>query len=177
MLEVEASGQVGPDAVNRLFQVIYDELHDIASSLIRRERPDHTLRPTALVHEVYLRLVDESQLSWGSRAHFFGIAARAMREILVSHARRKAALKRGGGWRRVTFDGLLGDRDPFFEILAVDEALSRLSALDERTGRVAELRLMAGLTMDEVAHILGVSRRTADGDWAMARKWLSRELA
>ncbi len=150
----------------------------MAGDLMRRERPDHTLRPTALVHEAYLRLVDASPASpWENRAHFFGIAARAMRQILVDHARERSALKRGGGLQRITLDEPLAAADALdLDILAVHDALDKLAVLDERMARGVELRVFAGLTMTEVAEVLGVSKRTADGDWSVARKWLAKEL-
>ena len=143
---------------------------------MRRERVDHTLQPTALVHEVYIKLVDQPLADWEDRAHFIGIATRAMRQILVDHARGRAAAKRGGGWHRVTLDeSILGGRSEF-EMLAIDEALTNLTQLDERAARVAELRMIGGLSVKETAHVLGVSPRTVDNDWAMARMWLSRAL-
>jgi RNA polymerase sigma-70 factor (ECF subfamily) len=178
LLEMGNASCADPRVVDRVFELVYDELHGIAASLLRRERPDHTLRPTALIHEAYLKLVDESQLAWESRMHFFGIAVRAMRQILVAHARRKGRVKRGGRWQRVTLDDQLGPEGPsFFEILALDEALDKLAELDGRMAQVAELRLFAGLTMKEVAAVVGISKRTADGEWSVAKKWLRRELA
>lgn len=178
LLEMGSASSADPRLVDHVFELVYEELHGIAASLLRRERPEHTLRPTALIHEAYLRLVDESQLAWENRMHFFGIAVRAMRQILVTHARERNRVKRGGQWRQVTLDEQLGAKGPsFFEILALDEALDRLAELDERTARVAELRLFTGLTMKEVAAVLGISKRTADGEWAVAKKWLRRELA
>lgn len=178
LLEMGEASSADPRLVDHVFELVYGELHGIAVSLLRKERPGHTLRPTALVHEAYLRLVDESQLGWENRRHFFGIAVRAMRQILVTHARRKGRAKRGGQWRQITLDERLGPEGPsFFEVLALDEALNKLAELDERTAQIAELRLFAGLTMKEVAAILGVSKRTADGEWSVAKKWLRRELA
>lgn len=158
---------------------MYEELRTLATNLMRNERPDHTLRPTALVHEAYLRLLPEAGSSrWESRAHFFGVAARAMRQILVDHARQRGAVKRGGGLQRVTLDeALVPDAPADMEIVALHDALERLSALDERMGRVVELRTFAGLTMAEIAHVLSVSKRTVDADWSFARKWLSQQLA
>jgi RNA polymerase sigma factor (TIGR02999 family) len=165
-------------AADRVFELTYEELHRLASDLMRRERTDHTLRPTALVHEAYMRLVDASVIEWQSRAHFFGIAARAMRQILVHHARRRAAAKREGGWDRVTLDPVL-DLGAITDIklLRLDEALTRLGEMDERMYRVVELRVFAGMKVKEIAHVLGVSPRTVDNDWGVAKMWLSRELA
>ena len=143
---------------------------------MRRERPGHTLQPTALVAEAFLRLVDETQVQWQDRAHFLGIAARVMRQILVDHARRRAAVKRGHELRRVTFDENLGHgSNQSFELLALHEALDRLAALDPRGARVVELRVFGGLTIDEIARLLDVSKRTVDNDWVVARMWLARE--
>ncbi len=164
--------------VERLYEVVYNELHDIATALMRRERAEHTLQPTALVHEAYLRLVDQTQGDWQSRAHFFGIAARAMRQILVDHARKHAADKRGGGWRRVTMHDDIAEAEQLsLEILALHEALEQLSRDDERMAQVVELRVFAGLHAREVAHVLGVSKRTVDEDWRVARMVLGRALA
>lgn len=161
----------------RLFEAVHGELRVIAARLFRNERANHTLQPTALVHEAYLRLVDATGIRPESRAHFFGIAARAMRQILVDHARRRAAAKRGGGAERVTLTAEeFGAEDREFELLELEEALERFAELDPRAAHAAELRLFGGLTGAETATLLGVSRRTAEGDWAMARMWLSREL-
>jgi RNA polymerase sigma-70 factor (ECF subfamily) len=170
---------------DRLFHEVYRELRRIAGGMMSRERPDHTLQPTALVHEAYLKLVDQTVPDWQNRAHFFGIAARAMRQILVDHARRHQAEKRGGAWRRVTLDENLPGTGAFtggaggaeVEILSLHEALEKLARRDERMARVVELRVFAGLLAREVALVLGVSKRTADEDWKLARMWLARELA
>jgi RNA polymerase sigma factor (TIGR02999 family) len=144
---------------------------------MRGERPDHTLQPTALVHEAYCRLIDDSRVGWQDRAHFIGIAARAMRQVLVDHARRRAAAKRGGSWQRLTFNEKLGIAAVSeTELLDLDGALRRLADLDERTARVVELRVFGGLTAEETGHVLGVSRSTVQRDWDMARMWLAREL-
>ena len=168
----------GRQDVDRLFEVIYDELHELATAMVSRERTGHTLRPTDLVHEVYLRLIGSTPLPTHDRTHFLGIAGRAMRQVLVAYARRHAAAKRGGKWRRVDMDlhegGLTAS--PFVDVLLLNEALEKLGVLDERMARIAELHLFAGLRMKDVAEIVGVSKRTADGDWGVARKWLSREL-
>jgi RNA polymerase sigma factor (TIGR02999 family) len=167
-----------PQSAEHLFRLVHRELHELASSLMRRERPAHTLQPTALVNEAYLRLAGAARLNWESRAHFFGIAARAMRQILVDHARERAAVKRGGHWQRVTLDehidAFAGSDVDLFEL---DHALSRLASLDERTARVVELRFFAGLTEEEIAHVLGISRRTVQREWWTAKMWLRRELA
>jgi RNA polymerase sigma factor (TIGR02999 family) len=173
------SGEIDPRAAaDHLFELVYGELHRLASYLMRRERTDHTLQPTALVHEAYLRLVDASSIEWQSRAHFFGIAARAMRQVLVEHARRRAAAKREGGWERVTVDQALDLRaSSDIKILRLEEVLTQLGEMDQRMARVVELRVFAGMRIKEVAHVVGVSPRTVDNDWSVARMWLTRELA
>src|SRR5262245_49109090 len=175
---IAASGEPGASAREELFVLLYDELHACASRLMRRERPDHTLRPTALVHEAYLRLVDQARVDGSDRALFGRIAARAMREILVDHARRRNALKRGGRATRITLDtDAAAAPDVTLDVLAVHEALEGLKALDVRAAGVVEMRIFAGMTLDEIAAVLGVSRRTVDGDWAFARRWLAREMS
>lgn len=159
----------------RLFDAVYQELRQLARAVLQRR--DGTLTPTALVHEAYLRLASGAEIAWENRAHFLGIAARAMRQVLVDHARARSAAKRGGGLRRVTLDSKLGiEGGTEVELLDLNRALDRLAAKDSRMSQVVELRIFGGLTMKEVAHVLGVSKRTVDGDWAMARLWLAREL-
>jgi RNA polymerase sigma factor (TIGR02999 family) len=167
----------GPDRIRELMEAVYPELKRVASGLMRRERAAHTLQPTALVNEAYLRLVDPSRLDWQSRAHFFGAAANAMRRILVEHARARAAEKRGGDRTLVTFDEGLGHgATPDVSLLDLNDALTRFADLDPRAAQIVELRVFGGLTVPEVAEVLNVSKRTVDNDWAMARMWLSREL-
>lgn len=162
---------------DRLLALIYDELREIAARLMGRERAGHTLQPTALVHEVYLKLVDQQMPRWNDRAHFLCLAARAMRQILIDHARQRAAAKRGQGWDRVTLhENVALAAGNEFAILELNEAIEKLAALDERAARVAEMRLFGGMTVREVGHVLDVSQRTVDDDWAMARAWLSREI-
>jgi RNA polymerase sigma factor (TIGR02999 family) len=172
------SGEVDSHkAFDRAFEIVYDELRQIASHLMQLERPDHTLQPTALVHEAYLRLVDQSRVEWNDRAHFLALAARAMRYILVEHARRMAAAKRGGGWQRVTLSGRLGlGEKPCFEVLELDEILSKFTDMDERMARVVEYRVFGGMTAKDVAHVLGVTRQTVHNDWRVAKVMLAREL-
>jgi RNA polymerase sigma factor (TIGR02999 family) len=161
----------------QLLAVIYDELHRLAAGQMNRERVDHTLQPTALVHEAFLRLVDIDDVTWEGRAHFYGVAARAMRQILVDHARRVGAEKRGGNRQRVTFDDDLVPEAPAgFDLLDLHEAIGRLDRQDPALGRMIDLRFFSGLTLDETAQVLGVSRRKVAKDWAFARLWLSREL-
>lgn len=166
-----------PEQAEELLGLVYDELRQLAGRQLRGERAGHTLQPTALVHEAYLRLVDTDGVSWESRAHFFGTAARAMRQILVDYARRRNADKRGGGWERVTLDtGLQEDAGFAPEILDLHGALEELARHDADLARLVELRFFAGLTLDETADVLGVSRRKAAKDWSVARLWLQREL-
>ena len=165
------------DALDELLPLIYAELRRLASSYLRRERRDHTLQATALVHEAFLKLVDQRAVRWQNRAHFFGIAAQAMRRILVDHARARAAGKRGDGARPVALDDamLLTDA-PDVDVLALDEALTRLAVLDPQQSRVVELRFFGGLTMDETAEVLHISPATVGRDWTLAKAWLYAEL-
>ena len=165
-------------ANERAFQLVYDELRMLARQKLREERSDHTLTPTALVHEAYLKLVDQTRASWNDRQHFLRVAAQAMRRILVSHARRAKALKRGGDAPHVSIDEELipGHTDPNQLLIDLDEALDELAALDERKSRVVELRYFAGLTADEVGRVLDISRATVYRDWKAARAWLYRRL-
>ncbi len=163
---------------DRLLELLYAELQATARGLMSRERIEHTLQPTALVHEAWLKLINQEQVQWQDRAHFLGIAARCMRQVLVDHARSHGAAERGGDFRQVTLDeGLLSGVSQDLELLALDECLNQLAGLDPRAAQVAEMRIFGGLTVAEIAHNLAVSKRTVDGDWAMARLWLSRELA
>lgn len=160
-----------------LLGLIYDDLKRLASGQMRQERANHTLQPTALVHEAYMRLVDSDQVSWEDRTHFYAVAARAMRRILIDHARRAGAVKRGGGWRRVTFEDDIGPNlGAEFDLFDLHEALEKLGELDPRLSRMIELRFFGGLTLDEAAVVLGVSRRKVAKDWAFARLWLAAEL-
>ena len=165
------------DSLERLLVVVYAELRRIARNQMRREREGHTLQPTALVHEAFLRLVDQSAAGWENRAHFFSIAAQVMRRILVDHARRRHAGKRG---IPITLDEALLSPGaapvPHEEILAVDQALNRLALLNARQASVVELRYFGGLSVDETAEILGVAERTVKLDWAMAKGWMKSQL-
>ena len=168
-----------PAVAERLLPLVYDELHAIASSLLRRERPGHTLQPTAVVHEAYLRICGERGPAWQGRGHFLAIAARAMRQVLVDHARGRGAGKRGADLRRVTLDESLtsvGHEAPEVDVLDLHEALGRLNALHPRQAEIVELRFFGGLTVAEAAEHLGVAERTVEKDWTMARAWLFREL-
>ena len=166
-------------ALDRLLPVIYDQLHRIAERELRRERPDHTLSPTALVHEAYLKLVQLDRISWQGRDHFFGACAQVMRRILISYARMKRAEKRGGVFAEaVTLENaVVAATERPDELMALDEALSRLALLSERQARVVECRFFGGLDVEQTAHVLSISPATVKRDWAMARAWLNRELA
>jgi len=172
-----AGGALAAGTTARLVELLYDELRGLASSLMRRERADHTLQPTAVVHEAFVRLVGQSAVDWQDRAHFFGIAARTMRQVLIDHARKHGAERRGGGRQRVTLDDSAPIAGPEgCDVVELHETLERFAALDERAARVAELKVFGGLTNDEIAQVLDVSPRTVVGDWTMARMWLGREL-
>jgi RNA polymerase sigma factor (TIGR02999 family) len=166
-----------PSALDRLMPIVYGEMKRLAAAYLRHERAGHTLQPTALAHEAYLRLLTQKDVPWQNRAHFLGIAAQAMRRILVDHARRRNALRRGGGQTVVSLDESLaaGVQQVGFEDL--DRALLDLARLSERQARVVELRYFGGLTIEETAEVLAVSPITVKRDWAMARAWLYRELS
>ena len=165
------------EALDQLLPAIYAELKRLAGSYLRRERPDHTLQATALVHEAFLKLVDQRDVRWQNRAHFFGIAAQIMRRILVDHARAHTASKRGSGERPLSLeDGLAIVPAPDVDVLALDEALTRLAAIDPQQSRVVELRFFGGLTMDETAEVLGISAATIGREWTLAKAWLYAEL-
>ncbi len=168
------------NAPEQLLPLVYDELRRLARSYLQRERADHTLQATDLVHEAYEHLADRSRVDWRGRAHFFAAAAQAMRRVLVDHARDRGALKRGGGQQRVTLEGLAGspggsDLD-LVELVALDWALTQLAALDAREAQVVELRYFGGLTTMEIARFLSVSERTVEYDWIHARAWLQKEI-
>lgn len=165
------------EALNKLTPLVYDELHKLASRYLRRERSNHTLQTTALVHEAYLKLVDQRDANWQNRAQFFAVAAQLMRRILVDYARRHDASKRGGNHYKVTLDEALvssGEKDA--ELLALDEALNRLADIDPQQSRVVELRIFAGLSLEETAHALDISPRTVRREWSMAKAWLRKEI-
>jgi RNA polymerase sigma factor (TIGR02999 family) len=166
-------------ALDRLVPLVYDELRRVARGHLRRESPGHTLQATALVHEVFLRLVDADRLTPMSRTHFFAISARLMRQILVDHARRKRADKRGGGATMISLDEAAPAAAPTsnVDVLALDEALDALSSFDARQCRVVELRFFAGLNIPETADALGISTATVEREWAMAKAWLHQRLS
>lgn len=163
-------------ASDALAPLIYEELHRVATALMRRERDGHTLQPTALVHDAYLRLAGQRGMAWQGRAHFFGVAAKAMRRILVDHARRRDAVKRDGGDRVTLDDALLADSARPLELMALDDALRQLGEHHARSAQVVELRFFGGLEIEEVAQVLGVGRATAVRDWTFARAFLQRAL-
>jgi RNA polymerase sigma-70 factor, ECF subfamily len=160
-----------------LMPLVYDELRALAASFMRLEPPDHTLQPTALVHEAYLRLIDQTGVDWQGRAHFFAIAARMIRRVLIDHSRQRKSARRGGDASRT----MLSDTAAItpgrnLDLLMLDDALHRLAELHPKQANVVEMRFFGGLTNDEVAHVLGVSRKTVVKHWSIARAWLSREL-
>ena len=164
-------------ALDSLLPLVYDELHRLAGSYMRQERPDHTLQTTALVHEAYLRLVGSQNARWENRVHFFAAAAQVMRHILIDYARGHTRGKRGGGQAEISLDeAAVLSSERAHELLAVDDALNSLTALDSRKGRVFELRYFGGLSVDEAAEALHVSPATIARDWRMAKAWLTREL-
>ena len=170
-------GEGRQDALDELLPRVYAELRQLASSYLRRERFGHTLQATALVHEAFLKLVDQRAVKWQNRAHFFGVAAQAMRRILVDHARARAAGKRGDGAERLSLDEVvLLTEAPHIDVLALDEALTRLAQLDPQQSRVVELRFFGGLTMEETAEVLQISPATVGREWTLARTWLYTEL-
>jgi len=165
-------------ARDELTPIIYDELRRLARGYLRRERINHTLQPTALVHEAFLRLIDQSKVNWQNRAHFFGVAARLMRQILINHAEARRAAKRGGEAERVS----LNDVDHFaveheIDLIALNEALTNLERIDPQQGQIVELRYFSGLTIEEIAEVISVSPATVKREWSTARAWLRRELS
>ena len=164
-------------ALDRLMPVVYDELHRLAKRCLRRESSGHTLQATALVNEAYLKLIQQSEVEWQNRAHFFAIAARLMRRILVDHARNHQASKRGGPARKLSLDEAIGVAEAQeVDLIALEDALTELARLDPEQGRLVELRFFGGLTIEEVAEVLGVSPATVKREWNMAKAWLYREI-
>jgi len=179
LLEAWSGGDAS--ALDRLVPLVVDDLRGMARAYLARERPGHTLEPTAVVNELYLKLVGKRSVQWADRAHFFATMAQAMRRILVDHARRRGAQKKGGGAVRVTFDKAYdvatpGSPDDGLDVVAVDGALARLAEMDSRQARIVELRYFAGLTLEETARVLEVSTMTVKREWRSARLWLLREL-
>lgn len=161
----------------RLMPLVYDQMRALAGSMINQEIPGHTLQPTALVNEAYLKLADQNRVNWKGKTHFFAIGAKVMRRILVDHARGRKRQKRGGGMRRITLgdDMKVSSRNDE-DVLAIEEALTKLAELDPRQVEIIEMRFFGGMTVEEVAEVLSVSKRTVESDWTMARAWLRREL-
>ncbi len=165
------------DALAELIPQIYDELRKLASRYLQGERVDHTLQTTALVHEAYFRLVDQKQIEWNSRNHFFGIAAQMMRRILVDHARKHHAFKRGSSWTRVSLDqaeGLFHEQPQ--QLIALDDLLTRLASLDPEASRIVDLRFFAGLSLEETAEVMGLSTAKVRREWSVAKAWFTREM-
>ena len=174
---LRAWGRGDVQARDNLFPLVYRELRRRAAAYLRRERQDHTLQPTALVHEAYLRLAGQDRVTWQSRAHFFGIAAQMMRRILVDHAREHQSAKRTGSALRVALDDRVGSAAPLdCEVLLLDEALRELAILDSRQGQIVEFRYFAGMSEQEVAEVLDISRSTVTREWHTARAWLYRRI-
>jgi RNA polymerase sigma factor (TIGR02999 family) len=166
------------DVLAELIPLVYDELRRLAAYHLRRERSNHTLQATALVHEAYLKLVDQRHVDWKNRSHFFGVAAHLMRRILLMHARRSHAAKRGASAARISLDeAVVFTREHSTELVMLDELLTRLAALDPQQARVVELRFFGGLSVEETAELIGISTATVKRDWAMAKAWLAREMA
>jgi RNA polymerase sigma factor (TIGR02999 family) len=174
---LQAWGGGDAAALDQLVPIVYEELRRQAERYLRRETPGHTLQTTALVHEAYLRLVNQREAHWQNRAQFFGVAAQLMRRILVDHARRQQATKRGGSAIQVPLDdGAVASAEPDVDLVALDDALTRLAGHDAQQARVVELRYFTGLGIGETAEALGISPATVKREWAMARAWLKREL-
>jgi RNA polymerase sigma-70 factor, ECF subfamily len=168
----------GDSTHSRLATLVYDELHRMAENYMRQERPDHSLQATVLVDDAYLHLVNGSDRTWQNRSHFFAVAAQAMRRILINHARSRNAAKRGGGQGKVQLDDVVViSEDNYEQILAIDEALTRLSHFDPRSSQIVEMRFYAGLTDEEIAEVLGISPKTVRRDWKVATLWLRKEFS
>lgn len=174
LLHAMQDGQDG--ALDRLLPLVYDDLRAVAARHLRGERLDHTLQPTALVHEAFLRLVDQRNVTWQNRAHFFAVSAQLMRRILVDYARKVATAKRGGGRLVALEDGMDVPTDEPETLLGIDEALDGLARMDPRQARVVELRFYGGLKVEEVAEVMGISPATVKREWSVARAWLEAEL-
>jgi RNA polymerase sigma-70 factor (ECF subfamily) len=165
-------------ALDQLMPLVYQELRKLAGSYLRSERPDHTLQPTALIHEAYMRMLGSNMPEWQSRAHFFGVAARLMRQILVEHARTRHAVKRGGDQQKISLDDApqVFAQSDAAELLALDSALTKLATFDERRSRILEMRAFGGMSVEETAHALGISERTIKREMRLAQAWIRREL-
>jgi RNA polymerase sigma factor (TIGR02999 family) len=178
---LSAAGNADPATAEELFPVVYDELRRLARGYMSRETPGHTLQPTALVHEAYLKLVDQTRADWKGKTHFYAVGAKVMRRLLVDHARERGALKRGAGWQNVSFsealDPLGGEVLDPEQLLDLNSALEQLAEIDEREARVVTLRFFGGLTVQQVAEVVGVSKRTVENDWRHAQAWLRLRLS
>lgn len=178
---LEADAAAARISAEELFPLVYDELRRLAGSFMAREPVGHTLQPTALVHEAYLKLVDQTRTGFTGRTHFLAVGAQVMRRLLIDHARKRAAVKRGLGWRRVTLgfsaDASIAEALSAEELLSLDAALNKLAELDERQARIVTLRCFGGLNVEEVAEAVGVSKRTVESNWRHARAWLRVELS
>ena len=175
LLRAWSSGDNG--ALARIVELVYPELHDIARRCLSRERPNHTMEATALVHEAYLRLVDARQIQWQDRAHFFAVGARVMRRVLVDYARARDSAKREGRYQRAEFDqALLRSARPDPILIRLDEALQQLAEFDSRKAQVVEMRYFGGLTAEEIAAVLDISPQRVQRDWRLAKSWLVREM-
>lgn len=164
--------------LDRLIPIVYEELRRQATRYLRRERPGHTLQTTALIHEAYIRLIDQKSVRWQNRAHFFAISAQLMRRILVDHARSRQAAKRGGSDIKLPLEeAMIVSQGREVNLVALDEALERLAVIDPQQSRVVELRFFSGLSVEETAEVLGVSPRTITRDWNVAKAWLRREIS
>jgi RNA polymerase sigma factor (TIGR02999 family) len=167
-----------PNALSELIPLLYKELQHLASSYLRRERTDHTLQTTALVHEAYLRLVDQKEVTWNNRAHFFAVAAQMMRRILVDYARKHKALKRGSSAPTISLEqAAVFSKEQTHEMLIVDELLTRLASFDPQGGRIVELRFYGGLSVEETAEVMSISSSKVKREWSVAKAWLIREMA
>lgn len=174
LVEVQAGRR---SAAEELASLVYDDMRSIAARFFGGENPNHTLQPTALVHEAFLHLIDQTRVEWQGQTHFKAVGATAMRRLLIDHARARRAQKRGGEFQRITLTGLMTpSQENTIDLLVLDETLEKLSKLDERQYRVVELRFLGGLTEQEVADVLGISRTTVQSEWRMAKAWLSGEL-
>jgi RNA polymerase sigma factor (TIGR02999 family) len=166
------------EVVDKLIPVVYDELRRQAARYLRRERPGHTLQTTALIHEAYIRLIDQKNVRWQNRAHFYAISAQLMRRILVDHARSRQAAKRGGNDIKLPLEeAMVASDEREVDVVALDEALERLAVIDPQQSRVVELKFFSGLSVEETAEVLGVSPRTVKRDWNVAKAWLRREIS
>lgn len=166
------------ETAEQLMLVVYDQLRGLAGSMLRQEVPGHTLQPTALVNEAYMKLVDQTRVDWQGRTHFFAVGAKMMRRILVDHARKKKRVKRGGGIHRVSLsDDVQVSKNNDEDVLAIEEALEKLAEQDPRQAQIVELRFFGGLTVAEVAQVLNVSKRTIESEWTILKAWLRRELS